>query len=333
MAEAERLSMTDVVSTFTVQQLVQTAQLPATVDAVSRHVRSVFQLPLASPPAVDKDAYNSCTREVSASPDTHDVSRPLSPARAPVHVDYSPEALRKTLDDTEYDRGVDLLSEQNLLNAFPVILSWVNTSPQVSGTSPIQDFICAVFRRAICDGLFVTIAVQVISRLNSDVHDEIFDAFVNGSKYFNPYLSHGPALITQFINVAVTWALRWIPFQSVCNPAEATGRLIYKYKERRLPDDVFLERLNNAVAFVLALLRAGVTRHSPVCARITDDHSVSTDAVYDRLVLFGPVLDVPGQKSHVDMILDCYDRKLSAPTTDVKTSRNNRLWLEVSLYH
>jgi hypothetical protein len=248
MAEAERLSMADVVSIFTVQQLVQTAQLPATVDDVSRHVRSVFQLPLASPPAADEGAYNSCTREVSASPYTHDVSCPLSPAPAPVHVDYSPEVLRKALDDAEHDRAVDLLSEQNLLNAFAVILSWANTSPQVSERSPIQDFICAVFRRAVCDGSFVTIAVQLLSRLNRDVQDKVFDAIITGSKKWDYYRPHGSALITQFTDAAVTWALRWIPSQSSCSPVEATGRVIYRYEEHWLSDAVFLSRLNNAAA-------------------------------------------------------------------------------------
>jgi hypothetical protein len=330
MAEAERLSMTDVVSIFTVQQLVQTTQLPATVDAVSRHVRSVFQLPLASPPAADEDAYNACTREVSASPNIHDVFLPISPEPAPVHVDYSPEVLRKALDDAEYDRGVDLLSEQNLQSASDVVMSWVNGSPQFSRKSPILEFICAVFRRGACDGSFVAIAVQVLSRLNRDVQNKVFDTIVNGSNQWFSYKPHGSALITQFMDAAVTWALRWIPSQSNCSPAEATGRVIYRYEEHWLSDAVFLLRLNNAAAFVLALLRAGVIRHSLVRAHLTD-HGASPDTVYDRLVLFGPVLDVPGQKPHIDEMLDGYNRALSAPTTDVVTSRKNRIGLEVSL--
>jgi hypothetical protein len=167
IAEAERLSMTNVVSIFTVQQLVHRSQLPDTIDDVSRHVRAFFQLSLASPSATDE---NVC--ELSTTPDTHDVSRPLSPAQAPTRLDYRPDILHKALDDAEYDCGVDILSERNQLSASDVVMSWVNGSPQVAGKSPIHDFICAVFRRGVCDSSFAAIAIQVLSRLNRVVNSK-----------------------------------------------------------------------------------------------------------------------------------------------------------------
>jgi hypothetical protein len=298
LGEMRLLPLEDIHLIFTVHERVQTARIKATAKDVSRHIQPLIA---ASVKAFTPTPY---TDVIATLPDEHPsalISSPsFSPTIAhniafaetlvevddsPTDTDFSPESMRKDLEETAYDRAVASISSPNSEEASCVIVKWANDCCKAwpSETYPLRDLIYAFAYRCAREASFSGTAADVLVGCKSggESQGKIFRDS-SGTKYHGL----GDCLQRELYHVSIL--ILQTDSQSSCDPSRLLGKVLYGRMERWLTDTDFASRLNNCIAFVGKALMMGLISKPEVLEALK---CVPGHALYYRLLVLGRQLE------------------------------------------